>query len=61
MTLRERLKAVTNNFAWEQDWNIQEYAVHKRDIDYRRGKADAYPFDHQLLYDHYVPFGRDYM
>ena len=42
MTLRERLKAVTNNFAWEQDWNIQEYAVHKRDIDYRRGKADAY-------------------
>ena len=42
MTLRERLKAVTNNFAWEQDWNIQEYAVHKRDIEYRRGKADAY-------------------
>ena len=42
MTLRERLKAVTNQFAWEQDWNIQEYAVHKHDIDYRRGKADAY-------------------
>lgn len=42
MTLRERLKAVANNFAGEQDWNIQEYAVHKRDIDYRRGKADAY-------------------
>ena len=42
MTLRERLKAVTNNFAWEQDWNIQEYAVHKRDIEYRRGMADAY-------------------
>ena len=42
MTLKERLKAAINNFAWEQDWNIQEYAVHKRDIDYRRGKADAY-------------------
>lgn len=33
MTLKERLKAAINNFAWEQDWNIQEYAVHKRDID----------------------------
>ena len=42
MTLRERLKAVTNNFAWEQDWNIREYAEHKRDIEYRRGKAEAY-------------------
>lgn len=42
MTLRKKLKAITNNFAWEQDWNIQEYAVHKRDIEYRRGKADAY-------------------
>lgn len=42
MTLRERLKAITNNFACEQDWNIHEYAIRKRDIDYRRGKADAY-------------------
>lgn len=42
MTFIKKLKAIINQFACEQDWNIHEYAVRKRDIDYRRGKADAY-------------------
>ena len=42
MTLRERLKVEVGNFACKQGWNIQEYAVKKRDIDFRRGKAEAF-------------------